>query len=113
MSIPEPVVRFTFTDFGSGTVTISVSHSPQSESLVRVDTPFDFAQDRLVRPERLEFGGIGEIIGNDGKNGRSMNRKSRLKATGIGAVLVAIGYLRNKRRQAGCHPLDGTTDVFV
>jgi hypothetical protein len=44
--------------------------------------------------ERLEFGGIGEIIGNEVRDGRSMNWKSRLKAIGIGAVLVAIGYLR-------------------
>jgi large subunit ribosomal protein L28 len=34
MSIPEPVVRFTLTDFGSGAVTFSVSHRPQPETLV-------------------------------------------------------------------------------
>jgi tetrahydromethanopterin S-methyltransferase subunit C len=42
----------------------------------------------------LEFGGIGGTIGNEGKNGRSMNWKSRLKAIGIGTILAAVGYLR-------------------
>jgi len=34
------------------------------------------------------------IIGNESRDGRSMNWKSRLKAIGIGAVIVSVGYLR-------------------
>jgi hypothetical protein len=41
----------------------------------------------------LDFGGIGGIIGSERGDGHSVNWKSRLKAIGIGTILLAIGYL--------------------
>jgi hypothetical protein len=47
----------------------------------------------LVQQVTFGFRGIGGIIKNESGDGHSVNRKSRLKAIGIGTILVAIGYL--------------------